>query len=139
VTQPAKPPVTGIGYHGRTLDELQAIVAQLDAVLVDIRYAPHSWNPVFRKAALAAAFGDRYVYVRALGNRNFNSDAPPDLVDYDAGREVLAALGRPALVMCMCRDAATCHRTEVLRRLAADGFTVAEWDGGEPRQLALWT
>jgi uncharacterized protein (DUF488 family) len=124
VTRPA---LYGIGYSGRTLDELCRIVADLDACLVDIRFVPYSRNPSFRKAALEKALGKRYRYVQAFGNRNYQG-GPVDLVNYDAGRAVLETLDNPAaLLMCMCKDPATCHRTAVLQRLAQDGFITQEW------------
>ncbi len=131
------PPVYGIGYTGRTLDELRHIIEQLDAVLVDIRFAPYSRNPQFRKDALEQALGDRYVYLRAFGNRNYKG-GPVALVDYDVGRAALAALDKPALLMCMCKDPATCHRTAVMQRLAEEGYDVQEWNEGGGQQLTLW-
>jgi uncharacterized protein (DUF488 family) len=81
----------GIGYSGRMVDELKRIVEELDAYLVDIRFAPYSRNPAFRKAALEAAFGARYVYLRVFGNRNYKG-GPVDIVDYDAGKDAQRAL-----------------------------------------------
>lgn len=127
--------VYGIGYSGRTRDELRRIVEELDVVLVDIRFVPYSRNPDFRKAALQKTLGDRYLHLQALGNRNYKG-GPVDLVDYQAGKAALEALARPALLMCMCKDPVTCHRTVVLRRLAGEGFEVQEY--GAPRQLSLW-
>lgn len=117
----------GIGYSGRTMDELERIVQALDAVLVDIRFAPYSRNPAFRKASLQAALGSRYVHLGAFGNRNYQG-GPVDIVDYEAGRAALEALERPALLMCMCRDPAACHRFVIMERLRAEGFSVGEWD-----------
>ena len=126
----------GIGYSGRTADDLKRIVEELDGYLVDIRFTPHSRNPSFRKAALEAAFGDRYVYLRAFGNRNYKG-GPVEIVDYEAGKAALEALDKPALLLCVCRDPKTCHRTTVLQRLAEDGFTVQEWHEPGAQQLPL--
>ncbi len=131
------PTLYGIGYSGRTLDELRHILEQLEAVLVDIRFAPYSRNPDFRKPHLETVFGDRYLYLRAFGNRNYKG-GPVDLVDYEAGKAALEVLDKPALLMCMCKDPATCHRAVVLQRLAEDGFEVQEWNDGSDRQLSLW-
>jgi uncharacterized protein (DUF488 family) len=129
--------VHGIGYNGRTLDDLRRIVEDLDAYLVDIRFAPYSRNPAFRKAALDKAFGDRYRYLQTFGNRNYKG-GPVNLVDYTAGRAALEALDKPALLMCMCKDPASCHRTVILERLAQDGFVVQEWHGHGAQQLPLF-
>jgi uncharacterized protein (DUF488 family) len=119
------------------------MVADLGAVLVDIRFTPYSGHPHFRKAALEDTFGDRYVHLRDLGNRNYKGEGPVELVDYEAGRAALEALDRPALLMCGCKDPTHCHRTVILARLAADGFDTQEYrlgnnDTNHPQQLALW-
>ena len=136
--QPRRPRVYGIGYSGRTVDDITRILDDLDATLVDIRFAPYSRNPEFRKEALERVLGARYVYLRALGNRNYKGGGPVDLVDYAAGRAALAMLDKPALLMCMCKDPATCHRTVVLHRLAHDGFETEEWSDHGSKQLPLW-
>jgi len=76
---------------------------------------------------LQAALGSRYVHLGAFGNRNYQG-GPVDIVDYEAGRAALEALERPALLMCMCRDPAACHRSVIMERLRAEGFSVGEWD-----------
>lgn len=129
--------IYGIGYRGRTVDDIKRIVEELDAYLVDIRFVPYSRNPVFRKPALERELGARYRYLQAFGNRNYKG-GPVDLVDYEAGRTVLEALDKPALLMCMCHDPTTCHRATVLQRLAVDGFEAQEWNGHGARQLPLW-
>ncbi len=136
--QPQHPIVYGIGYSGRTMDDIRRIIEDLDAYLVDIRFAPYSRSPDFRKQALERTLGTRYVYLRALGNRNYRGSGPADLVDYAAGRMALAMLDKPALLMCMCKDPATCHRTVVLQKLAHDGFEAHEWNEHGARQLPLW-
>ena len=135
--------VYATGYGGRQLSDIRHMVDELGAVLVDIRYAPYSGHPDFRKAALENAFGDRYTHLRDFGNRNYKSGRPVELVDYDAGRAALEALDRPALLMCGCKDPTHCHRTVILSRLAADGFEAFEWidddeDTNTPQQLTLW-
>lgn len=128
--------VYGIGYAGRRVDELRQIIEALDAYLVDCRFAPYSRNPAFRKRALAEALGERHLYLQAFGNRHYQG-GPVAIVDYEAGRAALLKLDRPAVLMCVCRKAAACHRTVVLHRLQTDGFTVREW-GQESSQMPLW-
>jgi uncharacterized protein (DUF488 family) len=124
-----------IGYSGRTPEGIKAIVEELDAYLVDIRFVPFSRNPGFRKKALESLLGSRYVHLKILGNRNYKG-GPLELVNYEGGRAALEVLDKPALLMCMCKDAGTCHRTIVLEKLAQDGFETQEW--GAPQQLTLW-
>ncbi len=137
VEQISRPTVYGIGYSGRTLDEIRQLLEQLDAYLVDIRFVPNSRNPAFRQKALINALGDRYIHVQAFGNPNFRSGGPVEIADYDAGKAALEALDKPTLLMCMCKDPATCHRTVVLRHLAEDGFETQEWGERGTDQLPL--
>ncbi len=132
------PKLYATGYGGRTLDVIRQLVDDLDAYLIDIRFVPYSGNPAFRRAELAATFGARYLYLHAFGNRNYKSGGPVDLVDYPAGRDRLAELDRPAILLCGCQDATHCHRTTIVKHLIADGFDASEWDDGSPRQLPLF-
>ncbi len=57
--------IYSIGYggtkNGVTLDELEHVLAKLNAALVDVRAKPFSrFRPEFRQAAMAARLGNRY-------------------------------------------------------------------------------
>ncbi len=41
-----------IGYQGRSIEEISAVVDQLDAILVDIRFSPRSRRPELNLQAL---------------------------------------------------------------------------------------
>ena len=112
------------GYLGRSPDDLAAILAERGAMLVDIRFQPRSRVPAWNGGRLAARFGDAYLHLPQLGNRNYRTGGPVELADYPAGRAALAGLGRDAVLLCACRDYATCHRRTVAESLRADGFAV---------------
>lgn len=57
-----------------------------------------------------------------------------DIVDYEVGKAAVEAMDKPALLMCMCKDPATCHRTHIMQRLAVDGFEVHEWNDNGTQQ-----
>ena len=115
-----------LGYLGRTLPEILAILEERSAVLVDIRLVPYSRNKAFLKGALEPALGPRYVWVRGLGNLNFRTGGPVALADYEAGRAAILALQSPVVLMCACRDHERCHRSVVAQALTAEGFEVEE-------------
>lgn len=115
-----------LGYRDVRITDLIDEVARLDAVLVDIRFKAKSVNPVWREANLRKLFGARYVHLVALGNRNYKTGGQVDIVDYADGRDALWRLNRPAILMCVCADAAKCHRTLVGKLLRRDGFEVEE-------------
>ena len=124
-----------LGYVGWRLDALQATLDATQAVLVDIRFAPYSRNPVFRKAPLQAQLGARYVHVQALGNRNYQG-GPVDIVDYQRGLRIVAGLldqWGAAILMCACAEVEECHRKGVGERLREDlGLTLVHLQRPDP-------
>jgi uncharacterized protein (DUF488 family) len=121
------------GYSGRSLAALRQLAETLDATIFDVRFSPRSRHPQFSGPRLAEVLGERYVHVPAFGNRNYKG-GPVEIVDYEAGRALVAAHPRPVILLCVCRDPATCHRTVIARRLAGQGFLVRELD--EPPRAA---
>lgn len=115
-----------LGYLGRKLPEVIAILDERNAVLADIRLTPYSRNPSFIRGVLERALGPRYVWIRALGNLNYKSGGPVELADYEAGKAALLALSGPAVLMCACRNYATCHRAVVAHRLMDEVYRVEE-------------
>jgi uncharacterized protein (DUF488 family) len=116
-----------IGYSGRTPEGVLAIMNELGgAVLVDVRFKPVSrFQPQWNGKSLANLLGPLYVPLPEFGNVNYK-EGPIEIADYAAGVAKLRALGKPAVLMCVCKDAATCHRTTLAGMLRADGFEVEE-------------
>jgi len=57
--------------------------------------------------------------VRAVGNRH-DKGGPTDVVNYEAGKAAVVALGREysaVVLMCVCANLRACHRLEVATRL----------------------
>lgn len=129
------------GYGSTAPAILFRILDELGAVLVDIRYSPYG-RPAWRQPELRKALGYRYIHLRALGNVNYKSGSIR-LVNYAAGRDALAKLDRPAVLLCACGNPQGCHRTVVGDMLRADGFNVIELDIARKNkpadeQLSLW-
>jgi uncharacterized protein (DUF488 family) len=106
-----------LGYAQWTIDEVVEQTSALDAVLVDVRYSPHTTKPGFAKADLAARFNDRYVHLPAFGNVNYQ-DGPIELADPERGLQALRKLERPPVLMCGCRAPERCHRSTVATLLS---------------------
>jgi uncharacterized protein (DUF488 family) len=119
------PAIYTTGYAGQDPAALQRWLEALDGVVFDIRFNPQSRKPRWTKAALARRLGARYMHVPALGNRNYKG-GPIALVDLEAGLAQLAQETRPVVLLCVCGDAATCHRTVVAEALRARGVPVSE-------------
>jgi uncharacterized protein (DUF488 family) len=117
-----------IGYEGRALDELIAILAsnKIDRV-IDVRELPLSRRRGFSKTPLGTALGDagiEYVHMREAGNpyRKLKDAIPRDelLAKYRAHiRTAPAAVanvadqvrGHRAVLLCYEADCAQCHRS----------------------------
>jgi uncharacterized protein (DUF488 family) len=128
--------IAGIGYQGRTIDELvERLRARSVATVIDVRELPWSRRAEFSKKALAERLvreGIRYVHVRAAGNPRANRKSgasseeilaryrehlarTPGVLD-----EILAvAAGRPAALLCFEADVTQCHRSVLLEQLHA--------------------
>lgn len=105
-----------IGYSKKTPEKIEVIRAELDALLVDVRFRAGSRNPLWNKSALVRYFGDNYLHCRALGNVNYKS-GPIKLSDPEVGAHKIIDIleHRNVILMCVCGSVLTCHR-----RTAAD-------------------
>lgn len=101
-----------MGYAGWAPADLRAEVLRLGASLVDVRIAPTSKSPQWRKDALAALMGERYTHMPALGNRNAFTGGPPELAAPERALEPVAALlaRGPVVLLCGCASPDRCHR-----------------------------
>lgn len=124
-----------IGYEGRALDELIAILAAHDVQrVIDIRELPLSRRRGFSKTPLGAALGAagiEYVHLRAAGNpfRRLKDSVTRDelLAKYRTylrgAREVVDevtehARGRRTALLCYEAEPAQCHRSLLAPRVA---------------------
>jgi hypothetical protein len=103
------------------LEQVAELVAVHNAVLVDVRLNPISRKPGFNKYRLARTLGEsRYVHVQAFGNVNHRAGGAVRLKDPQEGLDSVLPLlaGRNIMLICGCKDAATCHRSDVARLIA---------------------
>src|SRR5215831_7988695 len=93
-----------IGYQRLPLSRLVEIVNELDALLVDCRLKPYSWNADFRRDKLQTTFGKRYIWKgKDLGGFNHTTAAGIDWIREERGKRVL-------LLLCMESNPLDCHR-----------------------------
>ena len=112
-----------LGYSGWTPQAIQMEAQARNAVVCDIRYSPMSRHPQWNRRQLVQLLGGRYQHVQALGNRNYKNGGPIELTDYEVGKQVIAEIlvtGQSVILLCVCRDVATCHRRTAAEQLAAD-------------------
>lgn len=109
-----------LGYSGWKIEDIEAVVERLDAVLVDVRMVPRSRVPTWNVGVLGRRLGGRYLWLREFGNRNYKG-GPIDIVDFAAGQAKLAevvASGKAIILFCGCADVSVCHRKLLAESLA---------------------
>lgn len=101
-----------MGYAGWAPPALRDEVIRLGASVVDVRIAPTSKSPQWRKEALAELLGPRYRHLPALGNRNAFTGGPAELAAPEQALAPVRALlaAGPVVLLCGCADPARCHR-----------------------------
>jgi uncharacterized protein (DUF488 family) len=101
-----------LGYARWSIEEVEHQMDELDALLIDVRQSPHTSKPGFSKPELASRFGTEYVHVPGFGNVNYK-EGPIKLAAPDEGLRLLRRNDGPFVLLCGCRDAETCHRSQV--------------------------
>ena len=108
------------GYRaGWTPATLRCEADRLGALVLDIRMNPTSIRAEWTKRALHKILGDRYRHIPQLGNRNYQG-GPIALAAPWQGVDVvqLVLAEQPAILLCACPQAATCHRTSAAQLCA---------------------
>ncbi len=103
-----------LGYTGMKFAELEGLVSDLSAVLIDIRYSPrsrfhHQWN----KKNLQDKLKSNYIHVVEMGNVNYKNGGEFSLLNPERGLEVIAPLlyqYQNIVLMCACKHVDLCHR-----------------------------
>ena len=118
-----------LGYSGWRIEEVEALLEKLGAILVDVRMVPRTrWMPLWNAAALHARLGDRYAWLKEFGNRNYRGTFEQiEIADFKLGIKRLHELtglpfqgGKNVVLMCACRDVNVCHRKVLAERLAQE-------------------
>lgn len=108
-----------LGYHEPdALSQLQEFMSNPKTQLIDIRYRARApWSHIWTKKALEAAYGERYVHVRELGNVNYQDPHLPIQL-FNPGKVIahyvsLLKSGISLVLLCACQDYEHCHRKTV--------------------------
>lgn len=146
----------GWGPHTPTLidafDKVEAARGFAPPIMVDVRIRREVRAVGFRGSALAELIGDRYVWMRGLGNRCIlTGEDGIQIADPGAVENLLQLVlnahqdGRRVVFFCSCGPVDGCHRQAVgdlvlaaARKADAD-LEVIEWPGGEPTTLEITT
>lgn len=114
------------GYTGQKPSDLQALVADTCAVVVDARMSPYSRNPTWNQSRLLCLPGVQYHHMPAFGNPNYKNGGPLLIKDMATGIEFLDALDCPVIILCMCKHADECHTTLIQEELDQRGYATKQ-------------
>jgi hypothetical protein len=121
------------GYSGHTAPQLLEVALEKNALVLDIRFSPWSWQAEWRKYALESLLDGRYAYVKNWGNRNYNNrEAGIEIVDFAAGLKDMMREGVRFemrcnfILLCQCPVLESCHRAVVAEMMRAEGYRVEE-------------
>ncbi|MDQ3087233.1 MAG: hypothetical protein M3Q78_01400, partial [Acidobacteriota bacterium] len=62
------------GYTAKDINDLRPLLDALDALLIDIRFAPYSQVLQWRQIYLKVLLGSKYLHIPNLGNRTFKEE-----------------------------------------------------------------
>ena len=100
------------GYGRKNVADLKPMLDALDAVLVDIRFVPHSEILHWRKTYLKVLLDWKYLHIPNLGNRTFKEEKIT-IQNLQLGIETVLNLERNAVLMCGCEKLENCHRLTI--------------------------
>ena len=112
-----------LGYIGRKIEDVDAIRARFGATIADVRMVPRSRTQAWNSGVLRRYFGDRYIWLKEFGNRNYKGTRDQiEIADFPTGeqrlRELITTTAKPIILMCGCPDVNHCHRKLLAEWLA---------------------
>ena len=124
------------GYTGKSVEQLPVLLDFYDAVLADIRFAPHSRHLQWTKNYLSMMLKDRYHHVASLGNRNYKTHGGAiQIHNLEIGIRLIESWETNVILLCACAELENCHRRIVKAELEKRGHEVEEitsWDTSQP-------
>ena len=116
------------GFADKDFTLLPDLLDFLDAVLIDVRFAPTAGKQIeWRKDYLRLLLKDRYLHVPHLGNRLSKQwGAAPSIQNLSLGIKIITELRANLLLMCECAEIKECHRLIISQNLKKQGFDTEE-------------
>lgn len=104
------------GYTGKDVNDLKPMLKALDAMLIDIRFAPFSQVMHWRKVYLKSLLGEKYRHIPNLGNRTYKENKIT-IQNLKLGVETILHLPFNIVLMCACEKTENCHRRLIVEEL----------------------
>ncbi len=124
------------GYTAKDINDLRPMLDALNAVLVDIRFAPYSQVLQWRQIYLKVLLGSKYLHIPNLGNRTFKEEKIT-IQNLGLGLETVFSLNKNVLLMCVCETAEKCHRRVITAELNKRGIETEEISNWKPAAANL--
>lgn len=120
------------GFANREFTELPELLDYLDAILIDIRFAPMNGKIIeWRKDYLQLLLKERYRHVPHLGNRLSNGSDQASIQNLTLGIKIITEMRTHLLLMCECPILQNCHRVVISQNLQQQGYVtqeIADWN-----------
>jgi len=117
-------------FTDKDITQLPALLNSLDAVLIDIRFAPTSKQVQWQKDYLRLLLKNKYLNVSHLGNRSSKESGKLSIQNLNLGIKIITELKTNLLLMCECRRKEYCHRQLISQKLEEQGI--------ETKEIIIW-
>ena len=115
------------GFANKDFTLLPDLLDFLDAVLIDIRFAPTTGKQIqWRKDYLRLFLKDRYLHVPHLGSRFSKGSGGHSIQNLSLGIKIITELKTNLLLMCECQTIEECHRLLISQKLKEQGIETEE-------------
>jgi uncharacterized protein (DUF488 family) len=111
---------------GREVTELPDLLKALEAVLIDIRFAPEKMPLKWSKEYFKLLLKNKYLHVPSLGNRASKESGKISIQNLNLGIKIITELRINVLLMCSCEREEICHRRKIRERLKEQGIQTQE-------------
>jgi uncharacterized protein (DUF488 family) len=108
------------GYKNFSFYQFRDKVRSLNALVVDVRFYPHTLLPFWDIDFLKTSLKHQYLHLKEFGNKEFRNEGEFIIADIESGVEKMVELAREwdtFILLCACQDREKCHRKLVAERL----------------------
>lgn len=124
------------GYTGKDINDLKPMLNALDAILVDVRFAPYSkilhWQQTYLKLLLKR----KYLHIPNLGNRTYKEEKIT-IQNLKLGVETVLNLEANVVLMCACEKPENCHRRYIIEEIHKRNIETIELETWKTRDSSI--
>ena len=124
------------GYTGKDINDLKPMLQALDAILVDVRFAPFSQVLHWRQMYLKILLGKKYLHIPNLGNRTYKEEKIT-IQNLKLGLETVLNLEVNVVLMCACERVENCHRRVIIEEFGKRNIETIELETWKTRDSAV--